>query len=182
MELIVKSKKFGGKIVFIDDSDFEKIKDFTWGLAEGKKTFYARARVMVDRLSEIGTKHVRMHRLIMGVAEDTQIDHINHNGLDNRRENLRIANDHQQGANKRIQCGSTTGFKGVTFIKKKGLYKPRIRVNGKLIGGRSTKNIYDAAVQYNEMAIKHFGEFACINELTADQIAKATERLPTKSL
>jgi HNH endonuclease len=181
MELKIKSKIYGEHIVHFDDEDFYLIKDIKWNISVGDdQVFYARGRVRKRNRKEGDQIYVRMHRLIMNVSNDVQVDHINHNGLDNRRNNLRVATQKQNGANRRMDRDNWTGFKGVTLRKKKGLYCPRIRVNGELIHGRLTKNIYDAALQYNEMAIKYFGEFACINELTENQKEQAKVKIPAK--
>lgn len=184
MELIIVSKKHGTHTVHLDDADYDLIKDINWRIVkeEDKQVYYARGRVRNKHRALGGQLLVRMHRVIMNAASNEQIDHINHNGLDNRRINLRIANHNQQTANTRLHRDSTTGFKGVTFKKKKALYIPRIRVKGKLLIGRMTKNIYDAALQYNEMAKFHFGEFAHLNALTDEQMELAKQKIPPKTV
>jgi len=183
MELVIKSKTYGAHTVYFDDQDHDLVKNIKWNIAVGDdQVFYARGRIKKRYRKEGEQICVRMHRLIMNPPNDMQVDHINHNGLDNRRNNLRVATQNQNGANRRKDRDNLTGFKGVTFVKKKGLYKPRIRVDDVLIHGRMTKNIYDAAVQYNEMAIKYFGEYACLNELTEQQIEIAKEKIPAKQI
>lgn len=106
---------------------------------------------------------VRMHRLIMNCPSELQVDHINGNGLDNRRDNLRLATNKQNCRNKRVQINNLTGYKGVSFNKKKKLYHARIRVNDELISLGRSKDLKIAIMKYNEAALKYFGEFAHLN-------------------
>lgn len=169
MELIINSKKYGQHTVSYDEGDHELISQFHWHIAKGKKNvFYVRARVKNKLRPIYGESNIRMHRLIMNTKVDQRIDHIDHDGRNNQKCNLRFADNSQNAANNRLQCDSSTGFKGVTFKKSKKLYLARIRVNGKLIYGGSFKCPLDAAKRYNELAIKHFGEFACINIITPE--------------
>ena len=164
MEIKISSKTYGEFTVFIDDEDYDIIKNVTWMICKGKNDiFYARGRVKdIDR-HKYGQSQVRMHRIIMSAKEGEGVDHKDHNGLNNRRSNLRIVTQAQNSMNMRSH--SQTGFKGVTFIKKKKLYKARIRVNNVLINGRSCKDIFTAAKSYNELAIKYFGEHAFLNKI-----------------
>lgn len=106
-----------------------------------------------------------MHRLIMKAPKGIQVDHKNGDGLDNRRENLRLANRSQQRAN----CGRSsqptlTRFKGVSFHRRDKLWRARITKDGKAYS-KYAKLEVDAAKLYNEMATQHFGEFAKLNAI-----------------
>lgn len=184
MELSIFSKKYGAKTVLIDDEDYDLIKRIKWNIAHDDEddVYYARGRVKKKDLGKYNQSYVRMHRIIMNAPRDKQVDHVNHNGLDNRKENLRLSDQKQNSANMRLAKDSTTGFKGVTYQKKKKLYKVRLRVNYKLIYGGMHKNIYKAALMYNELAKKHFGEFACLNQLTNEQIEEAKKEMPMRIL
>src|SRR3546814_3106867 len=74
-----------------------------------------------------------MHRLIMNAPRGVEVDHINGNGLDNRRENLRLASTSQNQMNRK-RTRSACGFKGVTFNKGCGKWQAQIK--------RAGKNIY----------------------------------------
>lgn len=112
-------------------------------------------------------KDVRLHRLVMGEPKGLEIDHINGNKLDNRRENLRECNRWQNKANTRIISTNTTGYKGVSWHKDK--WQASIRVTGRLLylGRYETKQ--EAAMAYNIAAREHFGDFAWLNPLDAIQ-------------
>lgn len=186
MEIKVLTKQYGEKVIILDDDNFDMVKDIKWRVVKSKESkeyhdvFYARGFVPNKLIEKYGQRQVRMHRILMGATKDVQIDHINHNGLDNRLSNLRIATNSQQTANTRVQERSSTGFKGVSFRSKKNLYVCRIRVDNKLIGGGLFKNKYQAALKYNEMAIKYFGEYACINKLTEDEIKLSNQYIPNR--
>lgn len=166
MELVIKSKSYGNHTVYFDDDISNTILQFNWNIAKGHNgVFYVRARVPKLMVDKYKCTSIRMHRLIMNVPANIDIDHADHNGLNNKKENLRLCDKQKQTANTRLHCDSFTGYKGVTYVKKKKLYFTRIRVNGKLISGGRTKDIIKAAKKYNEMAIKYFGEFACLNKI-----------------
>lgn len=147
-----------GKFALVDDEDFQMLSEFKWQYGSWG---YATRAVRIDGR----IKHIRMHRLVMGTPDDVDIDHINGDKLDNRRENLRVCNDSQNQANIGIRKNNTTGYKGVSYNKRRNNYMATIRVNGnkKYLG--SYTNPKDAAVAYNLAAVKYFGEFAYINEV-----------------
>jgi hypothetical protein len=140
-----------------------------------------------------GRNQVLVHRLIMGSPEGMDVDHINGNGLDNRRKNLRVCTRSQNAMNKKLRSDSTTGYKGVykckptvqrrkyvskktgevTYHKSTNNYKnkpykamaaiPGTSGRKKSIGYFATAE--EAAQAYNDYVIKEFGEFAYINEI-----------------
>lgn len=111
---------------------------------------------------------VYMHRLLLPNA--ISVDHINCDGLDNRRANLRSANKSQQAQNSRGMTRRVSQFKGVSWWdrprwiprSKTGIWKAAINVNGRTIV-KYAKTEVAAAQAYNEMAREHFGEFARVN-------------------
>jgi hypothetical protein len=105
-------------------------------------------------------KRIVMHRLIMPYAET--VDHINGNGLDNRRANLRQVTAQQNAFNQKARIG-TSVFKGVSFDKQSGMWRSGIRVDGKRISLGRFSNEADAAKAYDAAARKHFGEYARCN-------------------
>jgi hypothetical protein len=102
-----------------------------------------------------------MHRVIMDAPAGIQVDHINHNGLDNRKENLRFCNNRQNHQNGLIKKTSKAPYKGISDHD--GTWEATITVNGKRLwlGAFGTPEL--AACAYDNAAQKHFGQFACTN-------------------
>lgn len=151
-----------GKVAFVDEEDLDRLNAHNWCFGSG----YAVRKGL--RSEGLRGKTVYMHRQILGLDDpETFCDHINHNRLDNRKENLRVCSCSENGANRLTGRNSGSGFKGVTFIKNySNRNKPwraflMVRGRGLTIGYFATKE--QAAVAYNEAAKQHFGEFAKLN-------------------
>lgn len=113
------------------------------------------------RVAVIDTKMYRVHHLVWMYHHGqfvTELDHINRQRDDNRIENLRPCTHSQNLGNARARVHK---YKGVTFCK--ATQKWRAQLNGHL--GRFD-TMGEAAIAYNLAAIKHFGEFAYLNEVT----------------
>ena len=129
----------------IDLEYVDSVKKYKWCFTQG----YAHN----DKLG-------RLHRFIMNPPDDMVVDHINHNKLDNRCENLRICTQHENCLNKSIQCNNTSGVPGVSWSTREGRWKAQIRVDkkDKFLGYFKTK---EEAVEARRLAeIEYFGEFA----------------------
>ena len=149
-----------GYETIVDDSDYEWLNQWKWCVHRKKNTSYAQRR--------INGKTIRMHRLILGILDkpEFQADHINCDGLDNRRINLRLANHTQNCRNSRkilIYRGKPTSsiYKGVSWYK--AYRRWRAKVSGKHIGYFDTEE--EAAHAYNEFVKENFGEFARLNDI-----------------
>ena len=110
-------------------------------------------------------KDTFIHHLVLGKKKGFQIDHINGNRLDNRASNLRFVTQNQNQHNRKINKNSTTGFKGVSFVSKKGKFMASICVNNKSIGLGLFTDKTAAAKAYNEAAKKYFGEYSLLNKI-----------------
>jgi hypothetical protein len=110
--------------------------------------------------------HIYMHRLIAGAGPRESVDHRNGDGLDNRRNNLRIATQSQNGANRpkdRHTSPVTSQYKGVYWDKSRGKWMAVIHYDGR---SRSLGRFEDelvAATTYDKEAIRVWGEFARLN-------------------
>ena len=107
-----------------------------------------------------GMRTAPLHRLILDAPSGMEVDHINGNGLDNRRANLRLCTGSQNSCNKGLNRSNTSGFKGVTLDKKSGRWHARIAVNGesRSLGFYGTpESAYEAYVQASKTL---HGEFA----------------------
>lgn len=163
MELVIESKKHGRHIVYYDECDHEIVSQYNWCLHKGDTTLYVRANAWNKETKK--SFHPYMHRLILAVVKSQQIDHKDHNGLNNRRDNLRLCNGSENGYNKPPALNNSTGYKGVHYYKKRDNYQVNIVVGKKRIHGGYFKKIEDAAKKYNELALKYHGEFAYLNKI-----------------
>lgn len=148
----------------IDADDYDKVKNYNWHATVNRRTAYACRRVVKKPKSIF----MYMHRLIANAPDGLEVDHINGNGLDNRRSNLRIADNAKNAFNKRNfkKPSSSSKYKGVswnTLLKK---WQSKLQYNKKPISLGLFNNEEDAARAYNTAANKYFGEFALLNDLT----------------
>jgi len=117
------SGKYGsiiGNYAIVDDEDFEKIRKLKWHAINDGKTFYAG-----------NWKHLLLHRFITNCPKNLIIDHLNHNGLDNRKENLKICTYNENNKNSSFRKTNTSGFTGVTWDKESKKWRAQIRFNKK---------------------------------------------------
>jgi hypothetical protein len=160
IKLSQSGRKYKGMYVaLVDDADYEWLNQFRWTAFISNCTVYAKR--VVD------FKTILLHRVILGLTNNhVGIDHINGDGLDNRRDNLRIATQSQNTRNRKkskLYRGKSTSsvYKGVYWDKARHKWVA------------SSLNVYlgrfvtekDAARAYNEYAIGHFGEFARLNNV-----------------
>jgi hypothetical protein len=104
-----------------------------------------------------------MHALIVGCTGEEIADHWNHDTLDNRRNNLRKCTHSQNQWNQKRSKRNTSGFKGVTWEKRRGKWHAQIRVNGKQKYLGEFLSIEDAARAYDRAAEMYHGEFGVKN-------------------
>lgn len=104
---------------------------------------------------------VYLHRLILGAAKGEIADHINGNSLDNRRENLRLADASLNCVNKR-HYKPASGFRGV-YATPYGRWRAVLWFRRKQYSGGTHERPEDAAAAYDRLAIEHFGDFAVLN-------------------
>lgn len=107
---------------------------------------------------------IGFHRLVLGVSDPKSvIDHINGNGLDNRRENLRICTVSQNAMNRTRQRNNKTGFKGVSYDRVRKKFKACIHLDGKTKHLGMFLDSKEAALAYDSAAVQFFGKFAVLN-------------------
>ncbi len=146
----------------VDDEDFERVNAYEWCLNDKG---YAIANYPCGYLPNGWTKYalMRMHRFVMNLQKgDPQLDHKDLDKLNNQKSNLRFATQGENARNKPRRSSSKSQYKGVGFHTHSGLWRATLCVNGKTYSTYHRDKI-DAALSYNEMAIKHHGEFARIN-------------------
>lgn len=161
MEINVKGGSF-----LIDDEDYDLIKNYKWYLRKKRNTTYVIGYIPPKNKP---IKLFRLHRILMGVDDKSLVvDHIDHNGLNNQKSNLRICNNAENSRNRISLPGSSSKYLGVTLKRRKlksgeirGYWEAAINVAG--IGsihlGRHQCEI-EAAKAYDIAARKYFGKFA----------------------
>lgn len=153
-----------GKVTLVDDADYEWLSRFKWKLLiPNKRNHNLYAYRQVCKNGKVS--NIWMHREILGTPEGFDTDHINHDGLDNRRANLRIATIPQNHWNQRHIKKTNSGFKGVHWSKTNKQWIARICLNGKRLFLGGFRDRIEAAKAYNEAAIKFCGGFARLNEI-----------------
>jgi hypothetical protein len=152
-----------GKFAIVDPDDFLWLSKFKWHVVEQYDYFYACRRPSVGEFRT--SRSVWMNREILNAPTGLLVDHRNHNTLDNRRENLRLATYVENGRNRRKlpRKNKSSKYKGVTFYKKRNLWRAVICTNGRSIQLGEFKSELEAAKAYDEAAMKYFKEFACLN-------------------
>ena len=140
-----------GLVAKVDDADYGWLSKFKWYAQRTAPGIFYAAR---------GHGSL-MHREILPGA--SQVDHINQDKLDNQRHNLRAADSRKNKANIKRKKNNTSGFKGVSWNKRKGCWTADITSFGKHKYLGQFKVVSDAAKAYDDAAKKEFGEFACVN-------------------
>lgn len=110
-------------------------------------------------------KTIMLHRILVGAPKGMVVDHINHNTLDNRNDNLRICTNQDNGRNKMTVSNNTSGRNGVSWNKSSKKWMSYITVDSKMIYLGLFVNIADAITARENAENKYFGEYRCKEEL-----------------
>ena len=150
-----------GKYAIVDPDEYHHLSKHKWHTVRKGDIFYAvRTAVTIA-----GRKRIHMHRCILKVPDGIFVDHINQDGLNNRKANLRPANPAQNMCNRsKYKNGSfSSKYKGVTRIRGKKPWQAHITVNRRTISLGSFRDEIDAAKAYDRAAKKYHGQFAALN-------------------
>ena len=150
-----KIKLTKGKYALVDNKDFNFLNQWKWHLSDSGGV----VRV-IGSVKNKNRKNVWMHRLILSPHNNMQVDHINHNRLDNRRKNLRVCTQSENNQNKGAKIDNTSGYKGVSKHKGWNKWVAEIMAKGVRIrvGGFNTPK--EAFKVYCKLAKKYHGKFA----------------------
>ena len=168
MKLIQLTKGYFAKV---DDEDYQELSKLKWffHIGIGKKVKYARTIFTVSTNKRSTTS---MHRFIMKAKKGQIIDHIDGDGLNNQKSNLRFVTNSQNCMNRGAISKSKTGFRGVTVkVNKDGslMYIANVYVKRKNIYLGTFKTGIEAAEAYNKVVVKYRGKFAVLNKFTKMQ-------------
>jgi len=144
-----------GMISLVDDENFEEISKYEWHI----NYKYAQTFFYIDdkRICK------KLHHLILDVPDGMEIDHIDHDGLNNQKSNLRVCTHQQNTMNKSKNKLCSSKYKGVDSLCNK--WRARIMFNGKSVYLGRFKNERDAAKAYNKAAIELHGKYSNLNEI-----------------
>lgn len=147
-----------GRECFVDDCDFDTTSEHKWTVFSVGNCSYAFTKIGPEQ------KTLLMHRMILSAKNGQVIDHIDGNGLNNVRSNIRFCTQSQNKMNSRSFHKGTSSYKGVcrhNGVKKK--WQAYVNVNQKKIKLGYYETEEQAARAYDEAAKKHYGEFARVN-------------------
>lgn len=153
-----------GYVALVDDADYEAVSKFKWYARIQRRTVYAE-RVAYAPDNKQTT--IMLHRFILSITDpQIDVDHEDHNGLNNQRYNLRSTNASGNGGNAQKTSSLTSSrFKGIFWRKDRNKWRANIRVNRKLISLGCFSSEQEAALAYNKAAKELFGEFALLNQI-----------------
>ncbi len=148
-----------GKFAIIDDEDYPLISSYKWYYDQ---IGYAATNLSRKKFGKQSHHTLRMHVLLLGKKNGYEIDHVNKNGLDNRRINIRLCRHAENIHNAKMRKDNTSGYFGV---KRNGRnWCAQIWNNMKQINLGTYKTKTEAALAYNQAALKYHGEFAKLNK------------------
>jgi len=150
------------QVALVDDADYKWLNRWKWYARQGRYTFYVTRLIYMTKGKP---KIEQMHRLILGLqpSDKRQVDHIDGDGLNNHRSNLRICTRIQNRQSSRKWKIGASRYKGVCWRSDRHKWLSRIRLNKKLIYLGLFDSEIGAALAYNKAASKHFGEYALLN-------------------
>lgn len=149
-----------GLIALVDDEDYVWLSKMAWRAVRDCNTFYALHSLPRSQ----GHKTIQMHRLILKAPRGVVVDHANGNGIDNRRQNIRLASQSQNLANM-IRKKGASGYRGVVlgYGTRRPSWRAAITVNYKYMSLGTFACPIEAARAYDAAALQHFGIFASLN-------------------
>ncbi len=144
-----------GKFTIVDAHDYPFFARYNWFVEGTQKNYYA--------VRKQNGKSIKMHRQITNAPDHLVVDHIDHNGLNNQRQNLRLCTFAQNCRNIRSTSPKTSIYKGVHWHKAHKKWAAQITCNKKTHHLGYFKKQFDAAIAYDSAAKKHHGVFAALN-------------------
>lgn len=144
------------KPFIFDIDDFEKVSKYHW-YEENNGYIRSSGKKKEDKIF--------LHRLIMGLPDDMNTDHINHDTFDNRKSNLRVVTTSQNAMNSIKRSNNTSGATGVVWVKNRNNWKAEIKVNNNTIYLGSFEKFEDAIKIRKDAEEKYFGKFSYDNSM-----------------
>lgn len=154
-----------GHSAIVDDEDYEWLMRWKWYAKKGHSGFYAYRTTRVSEHPHGRKTAMAMHRAILNLPSGDPsrlTDHINHNTLDNRRENLRACTP-QENCRNTLKRPSKSKYKGTYWHPRKRVWEAAVGCSGKIFHLGQFDSELKAAMAYDTKANELFGEFACLN-------------------
>ena len=158
-----------GKFAIVDAEDYERLSKYKWYTRKSDHRLYA------YRSKE--RKSIGMHRDVMNAAKGFVVDHIDGDGLNNRKSNLRLCTWTENSLNKRPRSNGRSRYKGLAWQKRTGKWEVRITKCGKRRYLGTFDDEMEAAIAYDRKAEVLFGEFAYLNFPQLVEFRKWTRKI-----
>lgn len=143
-------------VALVDDGDYERVARYRWRAHCHHGNWYA--------VRSLGRLTIRMHRFILELNNPkVQVDHKNGDGLDNTRENIRIATVAQNQYNQKRRKDNPSGYKGVNRQQRSDKWRARIKVSGRMVQLGVFVTPEEAARAYDQRASELWGDYARLN-------------------
>lgn len=166
-----------GKVALVDDEDYARLMQFKWFVVHNGKKWYASRK-----LEGLKRKNKFLHREILGeIHAPLVVDHIDGDGLNCAKENMRICTQAENSRNSRSKCNGKVKYKGVCWHKASSSYVAQINTGGKVIHLGCFDSPEEAAVAYDNAASHYYGEYAFLNNVTGFTGAKRPLKKPNGS-
>lgn len=153
------------KKAIVDDEYYKVVSKYKWHYVDAytpRKNGYARRQL---RQGGKAIGYVRMHHLILPFKKGYMVDHINGNGLDNRRKNLRLVTKSQNMMNSGVRVNNVSGYKGVSWVSREKKWRVTIWKENKQFDIGRFEDKVEAVKAYNQAAKMYHGEYAKLNIL-----------------
>lgn len=145
-----------GKFALVDDSDFEWLSQWKWQCTESHGNYYATRRQKIEGKYQ----YIKMHRVIIDAPGSMMVDHVDGNGLNNERRNLRLTDATGNARNTRARAGSSSRYKGVAWDKGMKAWRAFIVVRKTMKHLGCFEDEKFAARVHDKAAVEYHGEFA----------------------
>jgi len=149
-----------GMVALVDDEDYERVGQYSWHVKMPCNVWYAYHLFHLDSGYYLCSMHRFILKLPVGKSGVSPVDHLDRNGLNNQKENLRICTPQENRAN---APGCNGKYKGVTFRSNKNTWRASVEVCGRSHEKCGFSTAEEAARAYDKMAIEYFGEFTYLN-------------------
>lgn len=149
-----------GQVTIVDAADYDFLMQWKWFAKPNYKTWYARRSGLLPTGER---KTFTLHRVLLDAPEHLKVDHIDGNGLNNTRANLRLATHQQNLFNRGAGSNSRSGYKGVHWDYHTNKWIVRVKVSGETFVFGVFDDVIEAARAHDKAAKELHGEFAWLN-------------------